>query len=160
MPNIDFVAQDICEDNLCDISSTRFVNRERADKCGRLNVLLLLIPIQITIYAKVASRYHHHKECQCLRTFELLSDIGHLLVNPLLLQFLHSCTTNICDELDGHRIHIMFDGTQCSLRRTCVNPRILVAMLKSSYLVSSKNMVSYVEYRKCVSLVSCLTVSG
>ena len=33
------------------------------------------------------------------RTFELLSDIGHFLVDPLFFQFLHPCASNIRNKL-------------------------------------------------------------
>jgi len=58
-------------------------------------------------------------------TFEFLSDIRHLLVDTLLLQFSHSRTTNICDELK--RISVTLNVT--SGGRTCVSPRILAAIL-------------------------------
>ena len=33
------------------------------------------------------------------RTFEPLADIGHLLINPLLLEFPDACTADVRDEL-------------------------------------------------------------
>ena len=42
-----------------------------------------------------------HAAAQCDRhTFEPLANIGHLLINPLLLEFPDACTADIRDELD------------------------------------------------------------
>ena len=42
-----------------------------------------------------------HAAAQCdRRTFEPLADIGHLLINPLLLEFPDACTADVRDELD------------------------------------------------------------
>ena len=46
----------------------------------------------------IASIYCLHASIKA-RTFELLSDIGHFLVDPLFFQFLHPCTSNICNKL-------------------------------------------------------------
>ena len=42
-----------------------------------------------------------HAAAQCdRRTFEPLADIGHLLIDPLLLEFPDACTADVRDELD------------------------------------------------------------
>lgn len=62
-------------------------------------------------------------------TFEFLSDIRHLLVDTLLLQFSHPRTTNIRNELRGTSVTL--DVT--SGGRTCVSPRILAAIFGERY---------------------------
>jgi hypothetical protein len=44
---------------------------------------------------------------RCIRTFKFLSDIGHLLVDTLLLQFTYPRTSDICNELK--RTSVMVD---------------------------------------------------
>lgn len=73
-------------------------------------------------------------------TFELLSNVRHLLINPLLFQLPHARTADIRDELDmgiegesGETVAREMCRAEGQL--TCVRPRMLVAMLGEINLV-------------------------
>ena len=96
MPDVYFVAQDICKDDFCYISVKHFRNKAIEDEKARtfssgihpnyrLDIIASIYCLQASIKAG---------------TFELLSDIGHFLVDPLFFQFLHPCTSNIRNKLE------------------------------------------------------------
>lgn len=98
MPDIYFIAQDICKDDFCHISVKRLRNKKIQNQIARtfsfgihpnyhLDIIASIYCLQTRINLKAG-------------TFELLSDIGHFLVDPLFFQFLHSCTSNVRNKLE------------------------------------------------------------
>jgi len=124
MPHIDFVTEDIGEDNLCNISEReRFSNKPHS---RQEDALLFLISVQIAIY-NAQFPLKDIKPTSIARTFEFLSDIRHLLVYPLLFQFFYPCTTDIRDEL---RSLLIF---HCDHHIICFVPGSVHACLSPSW---------------------------
>ena len=63
-----------------------------------------------------------------LQTFELLPDVGHLLVDAFLLQFADTRAANVRDEL--HDVQKLVQWQQTAYE-TWVRPLIFVAMVGS-----------------------------
>lgn len=85
MSNVDFVTEDIREDDLGHVSVSWNLEH-RIRKAGTFHIILfLLIAIQVSVCAGTSKPPCSRAIGETRMTFELLSDICHLLINPLLL---------------------------------------------------------------------------
>ena len=67
-------------------------------------VLFLLVAVQASIWTTAYKSPPQATTTRTVLTFEFLSDVCHLLIDPLLLQLPHARTADIRDELDTTRM--------------------------------------------------------
>jgi len=95
--------------------------------------------------SKLPSKYDHISTffvCKAKKsrhqTFEFLPNVGHLLIDSFLFEFLDPSTADVRDELGDDKCNHVIMSIVC---RTWVKPRILVAMLMNKELKTKPKKV-------------------